>query len=370
MLLCVFAVIACRGGETAPARDGGDTISFRYSRLLTAIRYADHVLVQVADPWHKGKILHQYALVTDSAGVAGLPLDATVVKVPLRRCVPLSTVHASLMVSLGVGEFVAGVADMQYVKVPYIRDRYRSGTVADVGSSMSPDIERIVSLTPDAIFASPFDNSGGYGSLEEMGVPVIECADYMETSALGRAEWIRFYGMLFGKERLADSLFAAIDSSYNSIKAKAAMANNGKSLVMDKMTGSVWYMPGGRSTIGTIIADANAGYAFSDTDVSGSLSLSFETVLSKSGDADFWLLRYSGKTPASYSDLVSENRGYGEMRAFKLRQCYGCNVEKSLFYEETPFRPDWLLADFVRIVHPEVLPAWRMRYFHPLADGN
>ena len=70
---------------------------------------------------------------------------------------------------------------------------------------MKPDIERIIDLRADAILLSPFENSGGYGRLEQIGVPIIECADYMETSALGRAEWMKFYGLLYGKEHEADS---------------------------------------------------------------------------------------------------------------------------------------------------------------------
>ena len=64
---------------------------------------------------------------------------------------------------------------------------------------MSPDIEKVIDMHPDGILLSPYENSGGYGRIEKLNVPILECADYMETSALGRAEWVRFYGLLFGK---------------------------------------------------------------------------------------------------------------------------------------------------------------------------
>jgi iron complex transport system substrate-binding protein len=41
-------------------------------------------------------------------------------------------------------------------------------------------------------------------------------------------------------------------------------------------------------------------------------------------------------------------------------------VERSLFYEESPFRPDWLLNDFIRILHPEQEGLGPLRYYKPL----
>lgn len=362
------AIIACGGGSMPSSHAGGDTLSFKYARLLTVVKYESHTLVTIADPWHKGKTLHRYALVRDRSCLVKVPPYTTVVEVPLRRVVPLSTVHAALMVDLGAGGAVAGIADLQYVKIPYVQQRCRSGAITDVGSSMNPDIERIINISSDAILVSPFENSGGYGRLEEIGVPIIECADYMEASALGRAEWMRFYGLLFGAERQADSLFAVVDSTYNSLKRLAGGAVGRVSVMMDKMTGTVWYVPGGRSTIGTMISDANAAYAFSANKAGGSLPLSFETMLDKCGDADVWLLRYSGKKPLTYAGLLEENQGYGEFKAFRSHKCYGCNLEQTRFYEETPFRPDFLLADFVRMVHPDIKGLGDLRYFHLLLE--
>ena len=137
---------------------------------------------------------------------------------------------------------------------------------------------------------------------------------------------------------------------------------------MDKKTGAVWYVPGGHSTIGTMLSDANAVYPFSGNGDAGSLALPFETVLEMAGDADIWAFRYGGDEPASYDILASEYHGYCQMRAFRERNCYGCNVGQTRFYEETPFRPDYLLGDFVQMVHPEIKLKVGMRYFAPVLD--
>jgi iron complex transport system substrate-binding protein len=176
----------------------------------------------------------------------------------------------------------------------------------------------------------------------------------MEASPLARAEWLRFYGMLFGCEVRADMLFQSVDNSYQQLKALAAKAKNKPSVLVDKVTGSVWYVPGGKSTIGQMIKDANGQYAWADDEHSGSISLPFETVLERAGDADVWLFRYSSDHDITYDELLSEHHGYNQINAFKQQTAYGCNVENSLFYEESPFHPERLLGDFIHILHPEL----------------
>jgi iron complex transport system substrate-binding protein len=188
----------------------------------------------------------------------------------------------------------------------------------------------------------------------------------METTPLGRAEWLRFYGLLFGCEQKADSLFEAIDKNYNTLKVLAK--NNNQTVLLDKITGSVWYVPGGKSTIGQMILDAGGRYAWQDDTHGGSLSLPFETVLERAGDAEVWIYRYSSDHQQTYHELLSEYRGYQQLQAFADRNVYGCNVELSLFYEESPFRPDWLLSDFIQILHPDKKSASALRYYHHLNE--
>ena len=366
-LAAVFMLFSCGRAGTTVSRSDGDTVEFRYARLIEMVRYDDYTVVRLADPWNKGKVLHTYVLVPRSSGkVTDLP-EGTVIRTPLRRAISFTTVHTALAIDLGCRESIAGVADLQYNKLSYITQQCRNGKIADVGNSMNPDIEKIIDACPDAVLVSPFENSGGYGKLEETGIPIIECSDYMETSPLGRAEWMRFYGMLLGAEKEADRCFAAVDSSYHALKAMVDSSTVRPTVLMDKITGPVWYVPGGCSTIGVMLKDAGFGYAFAGDGHSGSLSLSFESVLEKCGDADVWLFRYCSKTPLTYAGLYSEYHGYDRLRPFRERACYGCNVETSLFYEESPFRPDYLLGDLIRIAHPELGLSGGMRYFEKLS---
>ena len=237
------------------------------------------------------------------------------------------------------------------------------GRITDVGDGMSPVIEKIIDEHPDALFLSPFENSGGYGKLDDINIPIIECADYMETSPLARAEWLRFYGMLFGCEQRADSLFQSVDKSYHHLKALAAKAKTSPSVLLDKVTGSVWYVPAGKSTIGQMIKDANAQYPWADDEHSGSISLPFETVLERAGESDVWLFRYSSDHDITFDELANEHHGYDQFKAYNNKEVYGCDVERSPFYEESPFHPERLLNDFIQIFHPEIEGLAPLRFY-------
>ena len=375
VVMLLTLLCSCAGGRGPSAQEAGDTVSLKYATQLSIVRHKDYTEVVVKNPWKEGKILHSYLLMPDSIDPQDISHSSlsTIVRTPLRRSVMFTTVHCAMLMSFGCEQSIAGVADLKYIKIPWIHEQVKAGRITDVGEGMSPVVEKIIDQRPDALFLSPFENSGGYGRLEEIGIPIIECAEYMEPSPLARAEWLRFYGMLFGCEARADSLFAVVDSSYCALKGLASnhKAQSSKlkvqsTVLLDKVTGSVWYVPGGRSTIGQMIQDAGGNYPWADDDHSGSVSLPFEAVLEKAGEADVWLFRYSSDHDITPDELLSEHHGYDQFKAFRSGEIYGCDVERSLFYEESPFRPDWLLGDYIHILHPDIPNLPPLRYYKKL----
>lgn len=364
--LIISLLISCADGSNRSAHSDGDTIHLKYAEHLKMVRHGDYTVVSLSDPWNKGKVLHTYILIPDSTDVPDDLPKGTIVRTPLKRAVITTSVHCGLVISLGKEKNIKGVCDPRYINLPFIQEKLADGTITDCGSGITPTLEKIIYINADAIIISPFQNSGGYGRLNEWKKPIIEAADYMETSALGRAEWMRFYGMLFGAEQQADSIFINVERNYNLLKETALMSKTKKTVLMDKISSSVWYVPGGISTIGRIIADANAKYPFADNKNSGGVALPFETVLEKAGNADIWMFRYNSPQQATYKSLVSENQGYSQFKAFKDKEVYGCNTNKNTFYEDTPFHPDLLLRDFIIITHPELKLLGETRYFEKL----
>lgn len=364
--LLLFSVLitlaSCRGNSTEVSYSG-DTIKLKYAKQLQIIKCEGYTVVTLNDPWKQGKTLHTYILVpSDKKLPSNLP-QGTIVRTPLQRAVVTTSVHCGLIMSFGKHDNIKGVCDVKYINLPWIQQQCKDKKIADCGNGITPTLEKIIEINADAILISPFQNSGGYGRLNEWKKPIIETADYMETSALGRAEWMKFYGMLFGAEKQADSIFNDVETKYNHLKQIAKASKTKHSVIIDKINSSVWYVPGGQSTIGQIIADANAIYPFSDEKSSGSLALPFESVLEKAGNSDIWLIRYNSPQKATYKSLLTENSGYAQFKAFKDKMVFGCNTYSNTFYEDTPFHPDVLLRDIIIITHPEITTLGETKYF-------
>ena len=437
-LLTLLVLTACQGGKTtAGEAEEGDTLKMKYAKLLTIVKYGEkgtasldkdaedaeyqYAEVNVANPWKAGTLLHRYILIPKGEEgdktvtrlalqrTSGMGCTTDTVRTPVERSTVFIAPHCQLMYELGCQQAIRGVCDLNYINIPDVRKRAASAgkassgnassgnassgnassgnasaqnSIVDCGSSMAPDIERIIALKPEAILVSPFENSGGYGKLDKLHIPIIEAADYMESSPLGRAEWMKFYGMLFGKDKnisttvagkalttvagkaseatlpascelKADSLFAKIEKEYLKLKAEAGKLPKGLSILTERKTGNVWYVPGGQSTIGILLKDANARYIFSDDKHSGSLPMSPEQILAKGSQVDVWAFKYFGGAPLSQVQLLQEYDGYKALAAFSRGNIYQVDTSTVPYFELTSFHPELLLREFIILAHGE-----------------
>lgn len=388
ILLCgataALLMAACQGGKTAAAdAEDGDTLEMKYAKLLTIVKHGDgeensdeaedidyqYAEAIIANPWKAGTMLHRYILIPKGeegdktvAMLAkrrstGARCTTDTVRTPLESNLVFTAPHCQLLTELGCQNAITGVCDKDYINIPDIKSRAQADAkvahpIMDCGSSMQPDIERIIALHPEALLISPFENSGGYGKLDKLRIPVIETADYMETSPLGRAEWIKLYGLLLGSSK-ADSLFSAIEKEYLQLKAEAAKLPLGLSILTERKTGNVWYVPGGKSTMGILLRDAHARYIFADDTHSGSLSMSPEQIIAKGNQVDVWAFKYFGGNALTKQDLLAEYQGYQALKAFQTGTVYETDTSCEPYFELTSFHPEILLREFIILSHPE-----------------
>ena len=363
-LTAVLPILAsCKGSGTVTVLENAASIDMKYASLLTLQEGDGFIWAQIKNPWDTTKVLHSYVLVPKGQDTPGNLPQGEVIRTPLSHSLFYTSIHVSLIDELGAYNVISGVCDQQYMHIDRVRKDIESGKIVDCGMSQTPDMEKIMDLAPDAILLSPFENSGTYGKLGSMGIPIIECADYMETGALGRAEWMRFYGLLVGKRETADSLFAAIESDYNRLKTLVKDVKQKPTVVCGKKFGASWHVAGANSTIGQLVADAGGDYVFSNEPATGSVPYAPEKVFDRAQSADLWLFKYRQEVPLTYDQLAQEWNNYAEMNAFKKHNVYGCNLFKVDYYEETPFHPNLLLRDYICIFHPEVLENSQARYF-------
>ncbi len=361
-LLLFLLLSACR--PTA-VHDADGSSALRYATLLTLEEEDSFCLAEVANPWRKGDYLARYVLVPKGQPLPTQRPEGTVLRTPLQGNALTTSVHLALLSELGALGQVSGVADTAYIVSNELKQYLRTHVeVKNLGSSMQPNAELYRAASVNAVWVSPFENAG-YGVLEQLSVPLIQCADYMETSPLARAEWVRFYGRLVGKGKEADSLFAAVESTYNALKEQAAKRQGEKrpTVMCDLQTGAVWYQPGGNSTMGQLITDAGGSYLWADRKESGSIPLNMESVYQRARNADIWLVKCGQLQPLTYALMQRDCQQYAAFAAWKNRKVFVCNTLATPFYETVPFHPELLLRDFAEIFRGS---AKGLRFYKPL----
>ena len=364
----VLLLSACGGGSKTSSAFEGEVLPLKYAENLTLIQGDGYTEARLRNPWDTTSILRTYILVDKDKEVPNHLPEGTLVRTPLSKALVYTATHCNLIHELGAVKSIGGICEIQYIKVPEIVEGCANGTIVNAGEGTNPDIEKIIDLHPDALLLSPYENSGGHGQVEKLKIPIIECADYMETSALGSAEWIRFYGLLFGREALADSIFAEVEKNYNDLKALATAQQARPRLMCEVKSGSAWYVSGGRSTTGKLYADAGADYIFASYPNAGGVPLSFETVFDKAQDADVWLMKYNHPKDKTYQSLQEDYAPYANFKAFKDKNIYHCNTAYRPYYEDFPFHPDRVLKDLIKIFHPSLLPEYELKYYSKLAE--
>jgi len=331
LLSLLFISLASCGDGTTSSDFEGDTIKFANARNLTMIENAEDYKAVMANPWDSTTSLATYQWRKDK---------------PYKRVLVGTSVHCALLKELGAEDCIVGVFEKQWIKC-------LTHEVVDCGSGMEPNVEAVIKLNPDLIFISSFENNAAFDKLSKLGIPVVQCSDYMEPTALGRAEWMRFFGRLVGKGEKADSLYNNVVNHYNELKNYVSKNIPTKVKVLNETCyGDVWYQSGKNSTIGQVFEDAGAINPFAD-DIkeSGSIPLSAEQVFLKAHDAEIWLMKYSSDVPKTLTSLGTEQDVYKQFDAYKNGNVWGCNTSTSNYYEEVPFHPDYLLEDFITILH-------------------
>lgn len=362
-LTALALLTACGSGHSGSHQPTGTDSVITEARLLTIERGEGYTLASIRDPW-KGGVLHRYVLVpADDSLPASLP-EGTVVRTPLRRALVYSSVHTSVMKELGMFASVKGVCDVKFFTDSAVTTGVERGEIADCGDSMAPTVERVIAMQPDGILLSPYQDAS-YGQITKLNIPIIECADYMEYTPLGRAEWIKFYGLLLGREHEADSIYAQVVDKYRAISEQAAKAQHKPMVLTEMVINGVWNVPGGQSYMARILQDAGGTYPWADDKSTGSLNLDFNQVLASAQQADVWLIK--SFYIHNYADLKGAYGLNDQFKAFKERKVYICDTNASRLFEQFPFHPERLLQDYFAIFHPEMQPdGTATRYFHPL----
>jgi iron complex transport system substrate-binding protein len=361
MVLFIFsACVEKRAEEKNVAKNNG--VELKYAELLKIDKAGNYTKVEVRSNKASDQPLATYILVDRNASHDNLP-KGEVIDVPLQNVVVYTSVHAALLKELGSVGIIKGVTDASYFKIPEILDGIGNNSIVDLGNPSSPSIEKIIDLDPEALIISIYEGMT-VQDLSAQGITYLKFTDNLESTPLGRAEWVKFMGLLTGHEAEANEIFASVETAYNDLVAKAKENTTKPKVLVENMYEGVWYLPAGGSYMAHLLEDAGVVYPWSDTDATGSLALTFEEVLEKASDADYWVIKSFG--PLTKESLLKQDKRYGEFAPLSHDGVYYSDTSASMLFEEFPYHPDLLLADYIHIFHPDIKDGYQLRYFQQL----
>lgn len=355
---------ACDNGRTQ-FEEGNFKLG--YAKTFTVDEHEGYTTIKLVNPWDTTKLLQSYVLVDRNKALPDTLPEGILVRTPIRSAVVYSTVNCTTLKELDALDVVKGVCESNYIKISEIQEGIKNGTIMDVGEANNPDVEKILMLEPEVIFASPIAGQG-FGRIEKTKIPIIQILDYLENEPLARTEWIRFYSFFVDRREKADALFDAVAANYNEVKDLVSQAEKRPSVFTDLQYQGSWNMPGGKSYLALMLADAGGDYVWSDDNSNKFLPLTFESVLDRAGDADIWLIKYYANEDMTYKSLQREYKGYSHFRAYKERHIYACNTVRNDYFGDLPIRPDSILKDMAAIFHPDLFPDHQPVYYEKLTE--
>tara|TARA_B100000809_G_scaffold9024_1_gene8627 strand:- start:28106 stop:29245 length:1140 start_codon:yes stop_codon:yes gene_type:complete len=290
-----------------------------------------------------------------------------VIKVPVEKIVVTSTTHIPMVELLNEESSIIGFPYAKYVSSEKTRKLIDAGNITEIGKESSLNTEILLDLQPELVVGYSVSSADkSLTTVQKAGIPVIYNGDWLEETPLGRAEWIKFFGVLFDKENQADSIFNTIENNYLEAK-KIALKSNKKQTILSGaiMSKDIWNLPAGDSFVAQFLKDANLNYLWKNSKGKGSLSLSFESVFDTGRNADFWI------APGYFSSkeqLLQSNQIYAEFAAFKNNKIFTPSTKKGetggvIYYELAPTRPDLVLKDIIKITNSNLLPNYKLTFF-------
>ena len=365
---CCLVMVQCQQPKVAEHSTKKQAI-VHYASGFSIQKEPTYSLLTVRNPWPKATQTFTYVFAKKNAVVPDSLSRFPIIQVPVKRVVATSTTHLPSLYLLGESNSLVGFPNLNYISSPNIRTRIEQKKVAELGNNQQMNTELLLDLRPDVIIGYGIDNKNtGLELVQKSGMAVVFNGDWNEQSPLGKAEWIKFFGVLYGKEKLAEKQFNQIKKAYLATVALAKKATTKPTVLSGAMYQDQWYLPQGQSWAAQFIAAAGGTYMWKDSPGSGSLALPFEAVFAKAASADFWI------GPAqftSYRDMAASSAHYTQFKAYKQRKIATFSTKKGktgglLYYELAPNRPDLVLQDLVKILHPELLPHYQLYFFAPL----
>ncbi|MGW1456222.1 ABC transporter substrate-binding protein [uncultured Salegentibacter sp.] len=374
-LLLLFLVFSACKNEQKDKNNGSeepqDSVELKHATNFSISDFGDYYILKIETAWPDAEKAFTYLLTKENTEIpSGLDYDKKV-QIPIEKMVVTSTTHIPALEALNEENSLKGFPGLNYISSEKTRKLINSGKIKELGKNENINTEVLIDLDPEVVIGFAIDgNNKTFETIQKTGIPVMYNGDWTEKTPLGKAEWIKFFGVFYDKLDEAEKIFNKIETDYTEAKELAKSAAETPKVLSGAMFKDQWYLPHGNSWQAQFIKDANANYVYADTQGNGSMALSFENVLDKAQDADYWI---SAGQYTSYTQLLKESQHYEQFEAVQNKNVYSVSLTKGetggvLYFELGPQRPDLVLKDLVSIFHPELLGNYENRFFKALEE--
>lgn len=369
--LLLFLVTSCANStHKSEFSDADSVFKPSYARGFEIAYYGHSSLVTVTNPWQGAEGVEERIFLSRNGESAPEGFDGLVLNAPLTKVVCMSSSYVAFLDKLNELSTIKGISGVRYVNNPTIAAAYENGDVRDVGADSGVNYELLTALAPDVVFVYGVggESSVVTNKISELDVPMAYVGDYLESTALGKAEWMIFFGEFFDKTAQARQEFDAIAKRYNDAKALAASVESRPKVMLNAPWRDVWFVPSDSTYMVALIEDAGGSYACKGEPGDRSRPLSGEIAYTFLEKSDYWLNPNSAKTLAQ---LKADNQKFAASKIVRKGRVFNNNGRDteaggSDFWESGVVMPDTILLDLIRILHPELLPDYQLYFYREL----
>lgn len=368
MLISLF-LFSCTNSKDSSKRKNQSNNNIQYAKGFSLKNYPFFKKLTIHTSFKGDTQSKEYYLIQKGYHIPDSLQEKNIMFVPIKRMVVTSTTHIPMLEILGVESTLVGFPNTKYISSQKTRALIEKGQVQELGQEQNINTELLIDLQPELVVGFGVNNTSPiYNNLEKMGIPIIMNSDWLEQTPLGKAEWIRFFGALYQKDSLAKKSFDEIANKYHAIQKKLATISDNPTVLSGSLYQDTWYLPAGKSFMAKFLEDSHANYLWKDTQGTGSLNLSLESVLDKGQNAEFWI------APGYYTSaqtMLADSPHYKEFKAFKTGKLFTYALNKGitggvLYFELATARPDLVLQDLASIFHPTLFPNVERKFFKKL----
>lgn len=372
-LLLIVLLSACKESIVNDA-ESLEKIALSYASGFTISKGNDFWQLEVTQAWTGTDRVFKYLVLGENTEKPAGDFDA-IIQLPVEKVILTSTTQIPHLDMLDATGKLIGFPNLNLISSDKTWAQIDAGKVAELGAGPSANTEMVIDLAPDWLMVSTLGDDLKYlDLLAQAGIPAVINGEYVEQHPLGRAEWIKFTGVLLGKYEEAKVVFEQVENDY--LEAERLSGSVVDSLRPTVLSGvlyqDIWYAPGSGSWGANILQNAGGDYIFSNQKGTGSAQLNYEFVLENALEADFWI------GSADFPDLETMGKAeprYKAFKAFKSGNVFSYTQKKGReggleYFELGYMRPDLILKDLIKILHPDLLPGYELYFYQQLDESN